>query len=61
MSERLFITARETADMLSLSRAKVYELVAAGKLPAQRFDGAVRINLPALRRLVAEQNERGEQ
>jgi excisionase family DNA binding protein len=53
--ERLFIKASEAAQMLSLSRQKVYELVAAGKLPATRFDGAVRINLPALRRLVAEQ------
>jgi excisionase family DNA binding protein len=36
------LTAKQVADMLGLSRSKVYDLANSSKLPSYRFDGALR-------------------
>lgn len=36
------ISAKEAADMLGVSRSKMYDLAASGKVASYRFDGALR-------------------
>jgi excisionase family DNA binding protein len=43
---------KDVARLLALSRSKVYELVAAGELPAYRPGGRIRIPLPAVSELL---------
>jgi excisionase family DNA binding protein len=38
----MMLTAKQVAEMLGLSRSKVYELASSAKLPSYRFDGALR-------------------
>lgn len=38
----MMLTAKQVADMLGLSRSKVYDLARRGALPSYRFDGALR-------------------
>jgi len=40
---------REAAEMLSISRSKLYELLAAGTLSSVRIDGCRRISVDVLR------------
>ncbi len=51
--ERLLIRPAEVARMMGISRAKVYELIGSGALPAVRIAGGrlLRIPLSALTRL----------
>jgi len=37
-------TVAEVAAVLKLSRSKVYEMIAQGKLPVYRIEGAVRVS-----------------
>lgn len=46
--EKLLLNPKEAAEMLSVSRAKLYELLAAGKLHSLRIDGCRRIPVQAL-------------
>ncbi|HEV8626726.1 MAG TPA: helix-turn-helix domain-containing protein [Acidimicrobiia bacterium] len=46
--DKLLLNPKEAADMLSVSRAKLYELLAAGKLDSVRIDGCRRIPVQAL-------------
>lgn len=39
MPEAIFVTVNEAADMLALSKWRVYELAAAGQLGERRFVG----------------------
>jgi excisionase family DNA binding protein len=52
--ERLLLRPAEAAEMLGVSRSKLYELVAAKKLPSVRLDDGrlIRIPLSALKALV---------
>jgi excisionase family DNA binding protein len=52
--ERLLLRPAEAAEMLGVSRSKLYELVAAGKLPSVRLDEKrlIRVPLAALKALV---------
>lgn len=56
--ERL-LRATEVSAILRLSRAKVYELAAAGELPTVRIGTAVRFPEAALRRWISERTSGG--
>lgn len=43
MNEKLLYRIPEVAEMMSLSRTKVYELVRTGVIPSVRIDGVRRI------------------
>lgn len=60
MSKLLF-TVREAAECLSLSRSKVYELIASGALPSVRVGGARRITAKQLHNYVASLTGEQEQ
>lgn len=47
-SEKLLYRVDEAAQMLSLSRAKAYELIASGKLPSIQVDGCRRVSRKAM-------------
>jgi len=53
VNDKLLYRVPEVAEYLSLSRAKVYQLIRAGRLPSVRIDGARRIRGEDLRRYVA--------
>ena len=50
--DRLLLRPQEAAEMLGVSRAKLYELLADGTLPKVRLGGSVRVPALALRRWV---------
>ena len=54
---RLLYRVSEVADTLSLSRAKVYELISSGTLRSVRIDGARRIRASDLAAFVASLGE----
>ena len=54
----LLLNIPQVATMLSLSRTKVYELIATEGLPVVRFGRAVRVSLTSLQQWV-ERRERG--
>lgn len=54
----LLLTIPEVADLLRLSRAKVFEIVARGDLVSVKIDGARRVRRVDLERYVAELVER---
>ena len=45
---RLLLTVPEAAEALAISRSKLYELIAAGRVASIRIDGSRRIPLSAL-------------
>jgi excisionase family DNA binding protein len=51
--ERLLLKPEEAAEVLQLSRAKVYGLVASGILPSIRFGNLIRIPVDELRAWIA--------
>ncbi len=53
--ERVLLHAHEAAIVLGISRAKTYELLANGELPAIRIGRSVRISRAALYRWIAKQ------
>jgi excisionase family DNA binding protein len=55
--DKLLYRVPEAAEYLSLSRAKVYELIRAGMLPSVRIDGARRIKAEDLCAYVASLGE----
>lgn len=50
--DKLLLSPKEAAEMLSVSRSKLYELLAAGKLRSVRIDGCRRIPVDVLRTYV---------
>jgi excisionase family DNA binding protein len=54
----LLLNIPQVATMLSLSRTKVYELIATEGLPVVRFGRAVRVSLTSLQQWV-ERREHG--
>lgn len=54
---RLLYRVAEAAEVLSLSRAKVYELINSGVLRSVRIDGARRITADDLAAFVASLND----
>ena len=49
--EKLLLTARETADVLSVSRSRVYELLYAEQLDSVKIGRSRRVALASVRRL----------
>jgi excisionase family DNA binding protein len=50
--DKLLMNPKEAAEMLSISRSKLYELLAAGTLSSVRIDGCRRIAVDVLRNYV---------
>ena len=51
---RLLYSIREAAELLSIGRVKLYELVAAGRIESVRLDGSRRIPREALEEFIAQ-------
>lgn len=58
--EGLLLKVPEAAEVLRLSRAKVYELIKSGALPSVRIDGARRVRVSDLRAYVDSLVSEGE-
>lgn len=56
--ERLALRVAEAAEALGISRSKMYELVAANKVPSMKVGGVVRIPADAFRAWIAAQAKR---
>ncbi len=50
--ERLLYSVREAAELLSIGRVKLYELMAAGRTESVRLDGSRRIPREALEEFI---------
>jgi len=50
---RLLLTVPEAAEVLAISRSKLYELFAAGLVQSVRIDGSRRVPIEALETYVA--------
>ena len=53
------ISVSKVAALLEIPRARVYELIRQGKIPARRFGKTVRVPLAGLREVLARQEEKG--
>ena len=51
---RLVVRPTEAAAMLDVSRAYVYELIAAGKLESVKIGGARRVSVKSIERLASQ-------
>jgi excisionase family DNA binding protein len=58
--DKLLLRPDEAAEILSIGRSRVYELLRDGTLPTVRLGGSIRIPAEALRRWVEEQRGTGE-
>ena len=43
MGDKAFLSPGEVSVLLGVTRARVYQLISAGQIPAVRFGGAIRI------------------
>ncbi|GEM_PF-5209742 len=50
----LFLRPIEVSKLLQVSRSKVYELIAAGQIPARKIGASLRIPRAALEAMAAE-------
>jgi len=57
--EPILVKIPEAAQILTLSRTKVYRLIRENKLPVVRFDSSVRVPLTELRAMIASRIEHG--
>jgi excisionase family DNA binding protein len=55
MAERLLYRPAEAADAIGVSRARAYELIAAGTIPSIRIGGSIRVPVDALRQWIDRQ------
>jgi len=53
--EPLLLRPSETAQMIGISRSRVYELISSGVLPSIRVGGVVRVPVDALRAWIERQ------
>jgi excisionase family DNA binding protein len=53
--EKLLLKPAEVGEALSMSRSKVYELIAGGQIPSVKVDGCVRVPVVDFRAWVAAQ------
>ena len=53
--EKLLLTVAEAQETLSLGRTKVYELLAAGRVPCVRLGRSIRIPMAALKQWIEDQ------
>lgn len=52
--DRLLYNVREAAELLSIGRVKLYELVAAGRIESVRLDGSRKIPREALEEFITQ-------
>lgn len=54
-SKKILLKPGEAADLISISRSRMYELLASGAIPSIRLEGGklIRIPMAALERLAA--------
>lgn len=55
MTDRLMYRPAEAADAIGVSRAKAYELIARGEIPAVKVGGCIRVPVDALRSWIDRQ------
>jgi excisionase family DNA binding protein len=55
MAERILYRPTEAADLIAVSRARCYELIAQGVIPSIRIGGSIRVPADALRAWVDQQ------
>lgn len=55
MTDRILYKPAEVGEAIGVSRARAYELIAAGVIPSIRIGVSVRVPVEALRAWVAEQ------
>jgi len=55
--EKLLLRPAEAADVLGVSRSKVYELLAKGTIPSIRVGESLRVPVAALREWVSQRLE----
>lgn len=55
MTDRMLYRPTEAADAIGISRARAYELIAAGVIPSIRIGGSIRVPVDALRAWIGEQ------
>lgn len=53
MADRLLYRVPEAADAIGVSRARAYELIAAGEIPSIRLGSSIRVPVEELRSVVA--------
>jgi excisionase family DNA binding protein len=58
MIERLLYRPGEVGEAIGVSRARAYELIAAGVIPSIRIGSSIRVPADELRRWIARQVER---
>jgi excisionase family DNA binding protein len=54
-AERMLYKPAEAADAIGVSRARAYELIAAGTIPSIRIGGSIRVPVDALREWINQQ------
>lgn len=54
LTSKLLLTAEQAADALSVSRGRVYELIASGQLKSVKLGKSRRISRRALEELIAD-------
>jgi len=57
--EKLLYRPMEVTELLGLSRARVYELIASKELPCVRIGGSVRVPANALKQWIADRQTGG--
>jgi len=55
MTERLLYKPAEVGEAIGVSRAKAYELIAAGSIPHIKVGSSIRVPIDSLRAWVAQQ------
>jgi excisionase family DNA binding protein len=57
--EPLFVRPGEVAQILRISRAKAYQLIASGALPSVRIGSSLRVPLGPLRQMAVDATAKG--
>jgi len=57
--DKLLLRPVEAAEVIGISRTKIYELLARGELPSVRIGASVRVPVEALRAWIARQLDTG--
>jgi excisionase family DNA binding protein len=55
MADRILFRPAEAAELIAISRARCYQLIADGTIPSIRIGGSLRVPAEALRKWVATQ------
>jgi excisionase family DNA binding protein len=60
--EKLLLRPNEAAEMIGVSRSKIYEMIASGAVPAVRLEGGrlIRVPLAELQRLALPKKDHAE-